>query len=109
MTNQRQCDHRRWPEANVGQQYRKGPDHLVHQMLRVLATMLLVHQMLTVPATMLVHQMLTVSSTMVLSTPDVNSTRNKCYLVIFIVHAPVPYNKNVLIICGLHFDELTEY
>ena len=22
MTNQRQCDHGRWPEANVGQQYR---------------------------------------------------------------------------------------
>ena len=30
-TNQRQCDHSLWPEANVRQQYRKGPDHLVHQ------------------------------------------------------------------------------
>ena len=29
-TNQRQCDHGRWPEANVGQQYRKGLDRLVH-------------------------------------------------------------------------------
>ena len=27
-----------WPEANVEQQYRKGPDCLVHQMLTVLAT-----------------------------------------------------------------------
>ena len=25
-TNQRQCDHDLWPEANVGQQYRKGQD-----------------------------------------------------------------------------------
>ena len=37
-TNQRQCDHDIWPEANVGQQYRKGPDRLVEQMLTVLAT-----------------------------------------------------------------------
>ena len=32
MTSQRQCDDGLWPEANVGQQYRKGPDRLVHQM-----------------------------------------------------------------------------
>ena len=31
-TNQQQCDHGRWPEANVGWQYRKGPDRSVHQM-----------------------------------------------------------------------------
>ena len=37
-TNQRQCDHGQWPEANVGQQYRKGPDRLVHQILTVPAT-----------------------------------------------------------------------
>ena len=29
------CDHGRWPEANVGQQYRKRPDRLMHQMLTV--------------------------------------------------------------------------
>ena len=39
MTNQRQCNHGRWPEANVVQQYRSGPNRLVHQMLRVPATM----------------------------------------------------------------------
>ena len=38
MTNQRQCDHSLWPEANVGQQCRKGPNRLEHQMLTVLAT-----------------------------------------------------------------------
>ena len=37
-TNQRQCDHGQWPDASVGQQYRKGKDRLVHQMLTVLAT-----------------------------------------------------------------------
>ena len=37
-TNQRQCDHGRWPEANVGQQYQKGPDRLVHQILTVPTT-----------------------------------------------------------------------
>ena len=36
--NQRQCDHRRWPEANVGQEYRKGPDRLVQQMSILPAT-----------------------------------------------------------------------
>ena len=30
MTNQRQCDHGQWLEANVGQQYRKGSDRLLH-------------------------------------------------------------------------------
>ena len=34
-TNQQQWNHGRWPEANVGQQYRKGPDSLVYQMLTV--------------------------------------------------------------------------
>ena len=38
MTSQRQCNHGLWPEANVGQQYRKGPDRLVHQMLTVRTT-----------------------------------------------------------------------
>ena len=38
MTNQRQCDHGQWAEANVGQQYRKGLDRLVHQILTVLET-----------------------------------------------------------------------
>ena len=38
MTNQRQCDCGRWPEADVGQWYRKGPDRLVHQMSTVPAT-----------------------------------------------------------------------
>ena len=38
MTNQRQCDHGRWPEANAEQQYRKGADPLVHQILTVLTT-----------------------------------------------------------------------
>ena len=38
MTTQRPCDHGRWPEANVGQQYRKGPDHLMHPILTVLTT-----------------------------------------------------------------------
>ena len=28
-TNQQQCDHGRWLEANVGQQYRKGLDRLL--------------------------------------------------------------------------------
>ena len=28
-TNQQQCDHGRWLEANVGQQYRKGSDRLL--------------------------------------------------------------------------------
>ena len=28
-TNQRRCNHSRWPEANVRQQYRKGLDHLL--------------------------------------------------------------------------------
>ena len=37
-TNQWQCDHGQWPEANVGQQYRKGPDLLVHQILTVPTT-----------------------------------------------------------------------
>ena len=37
-TNQQQCNHGRWPEANVGQQYQKGLDCLVYQMLTVLAT-----------------------------------------------------------------------
>ena len=27
--NQRRCDHGQWPEANVGQHDRKGPDRLV--------------------------------------------------------------------------------
>ena len=31
-TNQRQCNHNRWPEVNVGQLYQQGLDHLVHQM-----------------------------------------------------------------------------
>ena len=30
-TNQRQCDHGRWPAANVGQQHQKGPDRFVTQ------------------------------------------------------------------------------
>ena len=34
-TNQRQGNHDRWPEANVEQQYQKGPDRLVHHMLTV--------------------------------------------------------------------------
>ena len=38
MTNQQQGDHGLWPEANVGQQYRKRPDRLVHQILTVPAT-----------------------------------------------------------------------
>ena len=29
MTSQQQCDHGQWEEANVGQQYRQGPDRLV--------------------------------------------------------------------------------
>ena len=37
-TNQRQCDHGRWLEANVGQQYRKGPDNLLRMMLTALIT-----------------------------------------------------------------------
>ena len=37
-TNQRQCDHGQWPEANIKQQYRKGPDCLVHQILTAPAT-----------------------------------------------------------------------
>ena len=38
-TSQRECNHGRLPEASVGQQqYRKGPDRLVHQMLTVQAT-----------------------------------------------------------------------
>ena len=28
-TNQWQCDHGRWLEANAGQQYRKGPDRML--------------------------------------------------------------------------------
>ena len=28
-TNERQCDHGQWLEANVGQQYREGCDHLL--------------------------------------------------------------------------------
>ena len=38
MTNQRQCDCGRWPEVNVGQQYQKGQDRLVYQMLTASAT-----------------------------------------------------------------------
>ena len=34
-TNQRPCNHGWWPEANVGQQYRKRMDRLVRQMLTV--------------------------------------------------------------------------
>ena len=37
-TNQRQCDHGRWPEAKVRQQYQKGLDRLVHQILSVPTT-----------------------------------------------------------------------
>ena len=32
-TDQRQCGHGRWLEANVEQQYRKGPDRLLRMML----------------------------------------------------------------------------
>ena len=38
MTNQQQCNHGRWPQANIGQQYQKGPDLLVHQILAVATT-----------------------------------------------------------------------
>ena len=31
MTNERRCDHGGWLEANVGQQYKQGPDRLVRQ------------------------------------------------------------------------------
>ena len=37
-TNQQQYNHGLWPGAKVGQQYRKGPDCLVDQMLTVPAT-----------------------------------------------------------------------
>ena len=37
-TDQRQCNHGQWPGANVGQQYRKGPDRLVHLILTVPTT-----------------------------------------------------------------------
>ena len=37
-THQRQCNHGRRAEANVGQQYRQGPDCLAHQMLTVPTT-----------------------------------------------------------------------
>ena len=33
-----QCNHDRWPEANVGQQYQYGLDRLVYQMLTVPTT-----------------------------------------------------------------------
>ena len=32
-TNQQQCDHGRWLEAKVEQQYREGPDRLLRMML----------------------------------------------------------------------------
>ena len=35
MTSQQQCDYGRWPETGFEQQYWKGPDRLVHQMLTV--------------------------------------------------------------------------
>ena len=38
-----------WPEANVGQQYRKGPDYLVHQMLTVPTTINLERSLLWDP------------------------------------------------------------
>ena len=38
MTNQRQYDHGRWPEANAGQQYQNRLDCLEHQILTVPTT-----------------------------------------------------------------------
>ena len=38
QTNGNAITVRAWPEANVGQQYQKEPDHLVNQILTVPAT-----------------------------------------------------------------------